>query len=83
MAAAREAQEVAHYTKTAEQKRLAQGAIKRLRNTRGRKPLEKADGDEDFRTHIEGLGKAPKLPVVSMLGLRLRFPSAPPPRFTR
>lgn len=50
-------QEVARYTKAAEQKRLAQTAIKRLQ-TDGRKPvLEVPPGESFSQTGSDGLGK--------------------------
>lgn len=73
-------QEVARYTKAAEQKRLAKAAIKRLRSTRKMncwrgqmltqipKPISKVW--EKFKIS----------PQFQCQVLRLRFPSAPPPR---
>ncbi len=59
-------QEVARYTKAAEQKRLAQTAIKRLQ-TEGRKPTLEALPDEPLsQTQSEGLGKIASFPMISM-----------------
>jgi enterobacteria phage integrase len=71
-------QEVARYTKAAEQKRLARTAINRLQSE-GRKPaLEVPSGEPFSQTAPEGLGKTPNLLMISTPFPISSIPSAPP-----
>lgn len=58
-------QEVARYTKAAEQKRLAQTAIKRLQGEVRRPGKEAPEGESISQTESEGLGKLPDFPAIS------------------
>jgi integrase len=58
-------QEVARYTKAAEQKRLARTAISRLEADRTTPALEVPAGQPISQTGFEGLGKMPILPIIS------------------
>jgi integrase len=67
-------QEVARYTKAAEQKRLAQTAIKRLQ-TEGRKPAtETLPGESFSQTGSEGLGKIANFAMISTPNLASAIP---------
>lgn len=59
-------QEVARYTKAAEQKRLARAAIERLQTEPPKAVIEVPLGESFSQTPSEGLGKMPKNSIFSM-----------------